>query len=143
MMKISPTLKVKFSLEILIQGQMRRVRRKLWNIKHREACIWGSLLRPRDFLLLLRGSAGCLASSSYSRRGSSWFKFYLVLQRLDPNDPGMQQRFHDQATNWCQWAQDLTHQAVSEGKNRVCEAPCHCWKQAGPKELSPGVRLTS
>jgi hypothetical protein len=33
---------------------MRRVRRKLWNIKHREPRIWGSLHRPRDFPLLLR-----------------------------------------------------------------------------------------
>jgi hypothetical protein len=66
-----------------------------------------------------------------------------VLTKSQGEDTARYLRICCQATNWCQWAQDLTHQAVSEGKNRVCEAPCHCWKQAGPKELSPGVRLTS
>jgi hypothetical protein len=36
------------------------------------------------------------------------FKLYPVLERPDPNNPGMQQGFHDQATDWCQLAQDLT-----------------------------------
>jgi hypothetical protein len=31
-----------------------RVRRRLWPIKHREPCIWGSLHEPRDFPILLR-----------------------------------------------------------------------------------------
>jgi hypothetical protein len=43
-----------------------------------------------------------------------------VLERTNPKDPGMQQRFHDQATDWCQWDQDSTPQAVLEGRNGLC-----------------------
>jgi hypothetical protein len=39
---------------ILIQCQVRKVRRKLQPIKYWEPCIWGYFHRPRDFLLLLR-----------------------------------------------------------------------------------------
>jgi hypothetical protein len=75
---------------------MRRVRRKLWNIKHREPHIRGSLHRPRDFLLLLRVPCRLPHIQGEDTAG---FKFYPVLKRLDLNDPGMQQRFHDQAAN--------------------------------------------
>jgi hypothetical protein len=36
MLTVSLTLKLKFSLELLIQYQMKRVRRTLWHIKHRK-----------------------------------------------------------------------------------------------------------
>jgi hypothetical protein len=36
------------------------------------------------------------------------FKFYSVLEKPDPNNTAIQQRFHVQATDWCQWAQYLT-----------------------------------
>jgi hypothetical protein len=49
---ISPILKVKLRQEILIQCQMRRVRRRLRPIKYWDPCMWGHLHRPRDFLLL-------------------------------------------------------------------------------------------
>jgi hypothetical protein len=52
---VSPTLKLKFSPEmilILIQCQRRRVRRMLWLVKYWEPCFWGYLQGPRDFLLL-------------------------------------------------------------------------------------------
>jgi hypothetical protein len=38
-----PHLKSKVHSELLIQCQMRRVRRKFWLIKHCKPCIWGSL----------------------------------------------------------------------------------------------------
>jgi hypothetical protein len=36
-------------------------------------------------------------------KDTAGFKFYPVLERPDPNNPGIQQRFHDQATDWHQW----------------------------------------
>jgi hypothetical protein len=61
------------------------------------------------------------------------FEFYPVLKRPYPNDSDMQQGFHDQATDWCQWAQDLTPRVVSEGRNRIFRALCHCQKHIGPR----------
>jgi hypothetical protein len=58
-------------------------------------------------------------------------KFYPMLERPDPNNPGMQQGFHDGATNWCKWAQDVTLQAVSEGRKGVCGVRHHCLEQEG------------
>jgi hypothetical protein len=38
-------------------------------------------------------------------------------------------RFHDKATNWCQWAQGLTPQSVLEGRNGICRVWQHCREQ--------------
>jgi hypothetical protein len=72
------------------------MRRVLWHTKHREPCIWGYLHGPKIFLFLLRVPCGLpgrhLAGQEEDTAG---FKCYPVLKRPDPNNSGMQQRFHE------------------------------------------------
>jgi hypothetical protein len=98
LMRISFHIKLKFSpkmIWILIQCQMRRVGRTLWHIKHREPCIWSYLHGPRDFLLLLSPQQAALQAVHSQGEDTAGFKVYPVLERLDPKNPGMQQRFHE------------------------------------------------
>jgi hypothetical protein len=52
---------------------------------------------PRDFLLLLRVPCRlpCRQLIVKERKDTAGFKFYPVPERLDPNNPGMQQIFHE------------------------------------------------
>jgi hypothetical protein len=76
-----------------------------------------------------------LQAAGSQGKDTAGFKFYPVLERPEPIDPGMQYRFHDQATDCCQWAQDLTPQVVSEGRNEVFRVWRHCREQAGLRGL--------
>jgi hypothetical protein len=59
--------------------------------------------RPKRFPALAKSPLqAALRAARNQGEATAAFKFYPVLERLDCNDPGTQQRFHDQATDWCQ-----------------------------------------
>jgi hypothetical protein len=57
----------------------------LWPIKYWDPCMRGHLHRPRDFCSCEASPSGCLQAAC-SQRG-----FYPVLERWDPNSPGIQE----------------------------------------------------
>jgi hypothetical protein len=100
---VSPTLKVKFSPEILIQCQMRRVRRKLWHIKHWETCIWGSLMGQEISCSCRESPAGCLAGS----------RDFMTGPPTGAMGPGLDSRSGVRGEEW------------------GFQSGCHCWEQVG------------
>jgi hypothetical protein len=69
------------------EGQEDDLAHQVW-----DPCMWGHLHRPRGFSCEA-SPAGCLQVARSQR-------FHLVLERLDPNSPGIQQRFQDNSLDW-------------------------------------------
>jgi hypothetical protein len=78
-------------IRILIQCQTR-VKRHSGSSSTGNHAFGGSLHRPRIFLFFLQAALQAAHSQGEDTAG---FKFYPVLERPDPNNPGMQQRFHE------------------------------------------------
>jgi sulfatase maturation enzyme AslB (radical SAM superfamily) len=99
------------------EGQKDTPAHQAWGTMHLEFPLWA-----RRFPTLTKSPLQAALQAARSQgENIAGFKFYPVLERPDPNNPGKQQRFHDQATDWCQWAQDLTTKWCRRGGRRFAE----------------------
>jgi hypothetical protein len=61
----------------------------------------GILSQAKNFPILAKSPLQAALQAAHSPgEDTNGFKFYPVLDRPDPNDPSMQQRFHGQAIDW-------------------------------------------